>query len=369
MRKIEIDNDTLGISGMVVIPDHVVYAFNPNYIEISVEEGVAALQLSVSYGETKYTIEVALYQGSAKCYISKILQVLFDDYVATRSESVTLTVSTENDEALATADFLVVWGALELGKRYGYYLPFAYGRASEPRQERRVVWFKNFPFKVSLFRESNEHQMYAVYDSQNKIDIDTTDDDVGIIEYDVNTVCPSAKKELVFVVMRKDATSNAFDANFDIVFEELSQLAYIVRLTVCEDTAGIYLRWIDQYGFWQYYLFVKGERQSKNKMSSTEVDAEFSHNGVYYRASRYLTVENTDTITCCATNLPDEILAYVETIYKSPYIEMYIGKDFDGNELWQPVSLDAGTTKMAADLRLTDYEITLSMQQTPTQTL
>lgn len=298
-----------------------------------------------------------------------MLQVLFDDYVAARSLLVTLSIKSESGDVLASADFLTVWGVLELGKRYGYYLPFVYDRTTAPKQIRRVVWFKNFPFKVSLFRESNDYAMYTVADKETKTDMDTSDADIGIVEYSPDEICPTVNKELVFVVMKKDAQSNAFDADFDIVFEELSQIAYIVRLTVCEDTAGIYLRWIDQYGFWQYYLFAKGERQSKNKMSSTEVDAEFSQNGICYGATRYLTVENTDTIACCATNLSDEILAYVETIYKSPHIEMYVGKDYDGNELWQPVNLDAGTTKIAADMRLTDYEITLSMQQTPTQTL
>lgn len=368
MRTIEIDNETLGISGTAVIPDYVTYAFNPNYVELSVNADVSSLQLTATYGETEYTITAYLFQGKAKCYISRILQILFEDYVNTRSELITLTISTEDGGLLLTSDLLVVWGVLELGKRYGYYLPFVYDRGYTPRQERRVVWFKNLPFKVSLFRESDDYAMYVSYDGLTQSPIVTTSDDVGIIER-----IPNAKylegNEVIYVVMKKQAQSNAFDANFDIVFEELSQLAYIVRLIVCEDTAGIYLRWIDQYGFWQYYLFVKGERASKNKASSTSVNAEHNDGKTYFDAVRYLTVENTDTITCAATNLSEEILAYVETIYKSPHIEMYVGKDYDGKELWQPVSLDDGTTKIAADRMLRDYEITISMQQTPTQTL
>lgn len=369
MRTSQINNDTLGIEATVVYPDAVAYAFNPNYVEISSAAGVTSLLVSASFGVTSYELTVNLYNGEARCYISKLLQVFFDDYVSVRSKEIAVSIKTEDGTSLFDFDILTVWGVLEMGKRYGYYLPFVYDRGFVPKQIRNVIWFKNLPFKLSLFRESDDFAMYTVADKKTKTDIDASNADVGIMEYNPNDICPTAEKELVFVVMKKTATTNAFDADFDIVFDELSQIAYIVRLTVCDDTAGIYLRWIDQYGFWQYYLFVKGERASKNKADSNTIDAEYNDGGVYFNAVRNLTVANTDTISCAAVNLDEETLAYVETIYKSPHVEMYVGKDYNGNELWQPVTLDDGTTKIAADRILRDYEITISMQETSTQTL
>ena len=146
-------------------------------------------------------------------------------------------------------------------------------------------------------------------------------------------------------------------------------MAYIVKLTVCEDEDGIYLLWIDQYGFWQYFLFAEGTRKSKNSQSKITVDAEYEQSGRYHEAIRNAHVDNTDTIKCSAMNLKKDILAYVETIYKSPHIEMYIGKDFNENEMWVPVNIASGTVDIVADKQLYDYEVSITLPDTASQTI
>ena len=308
MRTINISGG--GLSGSATIPDAVVYAFNPNYVELSLSGFTGVVKLVASSGGREYDIDVTVFNGSARCYVSRLLQLFFDDYVNTRSKSVTLSIRTEEGVSAGSASCMVLWAALEAGLEYGYYLPVVSDRNGGGKRLREIVWFTGLPFKVSLFSASS-----------------------GITEADPSSV--------------NDAG---------------------IRLIRDSSMEGTYLRWIDNYGFWQYYLFDSGQRKSKNKLGGVSVDAEYSVSGVRHQAQRHTHIENTDTIKCCAVNLKKEILAYVETIYKSPHIELYVGK-VDGTEVWKPVSIEAGNLTVAADKKLYDYEISVTLPETQVQTI
>lgn len=308
MRTINISGG--GLSGTATIPDSVVYAFNPNYVTLSLSGFTGVVKLVASDGSHEYDIDVTVFNGSAKCYVSRLLQIFFDNYVTTRSKTITLSIKTAEGVSAGSASCLVLWAALEAGLEYGFYLPVVSDRNGGGKRVREIVWFKGLPFMVSVFSSSS-----------------------GISE-----VSPSSVNDQT------------------------------IKLIPCTDMEGTYLRWIDNYGFWQYYLFDSGQRKSKNKLGGVSVDAEYSVSGVRHQAQRNTHIENTDTIKCCAVNLKKEILAYVETIYKSPHIELYVGKVND-TEVWKPVNIEAGNTTVAADKKLYDYEISVTLPETQVQTL
>lgn len=300
-----------GLSGTASVPNGVVYAFNPNYVVVNITgEYTGLVKLEVSAGSSSYEIDVTVYKGKAKTYISRLLQILFDDYVNTRSKTVTVTIKSKDGSTMGSNSFLALWASVEAGMDYGYYLPIVNDRNGAGREVREIVWFTQLPFEVSLFSSSN-----------------------GIYEVKPSEVSDSK-----------------------------------IKLIADDSYEGTYLRWIDNYGFWQYFLFDTGTRQSKNKLGKVSVDAEYSFAGVNHQALRYNHVENTDTIKCCAVNLRREVLAYVETIFKSPHIELYIGRTSNG-QVWKPVNIDAGSANVAADKRLYDYEISITLPETQVQTI
>lgn len=307
MRTISLSGG--GLSGTANIPDSIAYAFNPNYVELTISGSFTGkVKLAVSSGSS-HEIDVTVYHGKAKVYISRLIQILFDDYVNTRSKNVTVVLRTADGVDIGSFTCLALWASVEAGMEYGYYLPIVSDRNGGGKRIREVIWFTKLPFKVSLFDSSS-----------------------GIRE-----VSPS------------NVTGN-------------------VRLIRDDSYEGTYLRWIDNYGFWQYFLFDAGTRQSKNKLGSVAVDAEYSIGGVNHQALRNTHIENTDTVKCCAVNLRPEILSYVETIYKSPHIEMYVGNTSYG-EVWKPVNIVAGTLNVAADQKLYDYEISFTLPETQVQTI
>lgn len=464
MRTITIDNQTLGITGTIVVPDYTVFVFNPNYVELDLGGYTGSLTLSVNSGVKTYGVTVNLYQGKAKCYVSRLLQILFDDYISTRSKLVSIEIKDAQNEAIMSETFMAFWASIEPGRKFGYYHPFVYDRNKYPKYIREVIWFKNFPFRLSVYRIAQFSPAYAQCDggaakmiyedgefvwtvssrtprrrapsatslvlpASQTLDLNqlreaglavdfersgitniselnsiTLEDVVlrdiytggetqidwddyagrgldivtynnlsnfktGITELSPIYMFPNAQRKVVFTFMHKSADTAKFNANFNITFGEMTELAYIVKLTVCEDTDGIYLRWIDNYGFWQYFLFVAGERESKHKQSKVSVPAEFEENGVHHSATRCNYVENVDTVKCCAVNLRKEILSYVQTIYNSPHVEMYIGDNFNEDEMWKPVNLVDASVKLSSQKQLFDYEISFTMSDSVSQTL
>ena len=304
MRTISLSGG--GLSGTASIPDATVYAFNQNYVTLAVGSYTGVLKLSVSDGSSTFEIDVSVLAGSAQCYISRLLQLLFDNYVSVRSKSVTITIKANDGTTMGSGTCLVLWAALEAGMTYGYYLPIVNDIYGAGRAKREIIWFTAFPFQVSVFTSGS-----------------------GISEV---------------------APANVSDANIVLIQNS--------------EKVGHYLRWIDSYGFWQYFLFSLGTRSSKNKLGSTSLDAEYTVAGVTHYAQRASHIQNTDTIKCCAVNLRKEILAYVETIYKSPHIELYMG-----NNVWKPVNIDDGTVSISEKDRLFDYEIAITLPDTQVQTI
>lgn len=159
----------------ITYPDNVVFVFNPLYISFEqtstqTSSFLASLKLVVSGYianniEKEYEIKVNLYNGNARIYISRLMELFFDDVRWKRS--LNLTVSLKNSDVVIWSNsFIAVWGNIAVGERFSYYGTFNYDR-NKPYFERKRIWFKNFPFTVSMFAHtgaSEDREIQARYD-------------------------------------------------------------------------------------------------------------------------------------------------------------------------------------------------------------
>ena len=141
-------------SGNIEYPDLWCFAFNPNYVVVRLDDAKANGELSIvlSTVEKSYEITVSLYRGTAKVFISKILQILFDDIEHVRTANVSMSLRDNGVEMLSTPiEFISIWGGIHIGEQFGKYGAFVYN-GKNISHVRNVVWFRNFPFYVSMFR-------------------------------------------------------------------------------------------------------------------------------------------------------------------------------------------------------------------------
>lgn len=154
-------------TGTLEYPDLWCFAFNPNYVTISLDDKTvnSELTLTLSTDNKSYDIFVNLYHGEAKAYISRIVQLLIDDVEHYRSAVVRVVLKDGDVEMLLThISFVAVWGGLQIGEQFGKYGAFVFN-GKDISHIRNVVWFKHFPFYVSLFRAESGELVSARYDN------------------------------------------------------------------------------------------------------------------------------------------------------------------------------------------------------------
>lgn len=463
-------------------PDDVVFAYNPMFLEIEIASSITSVDVVFRADSlTSRTIKVNLYQGKARVYYSRILELFFDNVKSERVKVISVEVRLG---AISVHSFshTVVWGALAIGERFDGYGVFKFDM-QRPYMEKTRVWFRNFPFTVTLFQPGtggqNTHlqakyddnayddslslyspmftmyldklsdimyqgsltdvcpsgktidavlyaedkkRFYALYDtdhicgswgaqppfifdstyyngSSGKPRTDmiwgwpgdhsfyrfdkSTDQliksnygyygDYGLFELTPEFTFPNAKHTATY---RQDNPSDStsktsvFDETFDYTFFNSSEFTTIINLIINNDESGYYLRWIDRFGCFQYYLFKSGEATIKNKLSGNTFVEMTANDGMWFpNHTRDIQISATDTRKCQANSIPDEIFAYVSSIITSPVIDLYLGKTKLGEEIWVPVNIVASSHKYKPKDVLHNLEISFTMPDIQAQSL
>lgn len=373
MRKRTINDSANGITdGTITYPNEYCFAYNPNYVEIDLGADKTTARVEVATSNESYSVECALFRGYTKCYISKMLQLLFSDtYLSTRSVEVTINVYWV-DELIDSITTIAIWGSMKMGDTFGAGTMLESATEDNHAKFRReLVWYKQFPFKVSLFCLSTSQSIMVSRDGGTAVDSGITPKK-GIFEITIPTT-DTAKREIVYSIpLLAETVKSTFTAIFDKTFTGTlyQYLDEEVVIHISEDKAGYYIRWIDQYGFLEYWLFSRNTLTEKNKLGDTEIELDDDIEGIYYpNITRNTHVTNTNTVKCAAVNLTEGQLAIVKTIIKSPHIDIFMGYNMENKEIWLPCNIVAGSYKISETDILQDFEIQFTLPDTAAQTL
>lgn len=372
-----INNSILGIvNGTIQFPNDYCFTFNPNYVFLELGTDITSVVVEVSDGNSIYQVECSLYKGSGRCYISKLLELLFDkDYLSKRSSSVTIRVyyNDEDRTEIERSSTIAIWGSMKVGDTFGggTMLANLYNASNHAKFMREVVWFKNFPFKVSMFSPSASKSLTLKEDrGTEKVIQETTK--AGIFEV-VLTGTTTTKKELLYKIeLEAETVKSSFTNVFDKTFTgaQYKFLDELLKVVVSDDKEGYYIRWIDQYGFLEYWLFKKSTLTNKNKLGDTSIEDDRPIGGIYYpNHERTTHIEGSTTIKCGAVNLTRGQYKTVQTILASPHIDLFKGYSMEGEEIWIPINIVAGSYKKDETKELQDFELQITLPETASQSL
>ncbi len=352
----------------ITAPQGIVWAFNPYYVEI--EDDVNDV-VNITIGDN--TIEVYLYQNRAKAYITRMLQLLFNDPInGQRAVNGVIEVKDYySGETIQSFDVFVVWGAVEMGDRFPTFTGYEYN-AERVWMQRQVHYFINFPFTVDfLFLQGMKYKIRQdneVYGDVVTVEANSMQSFVGGVHIPKDI----AKRW----VLRQDIDNRTgvFDYTFDYTFGSPSETAMITKVIPRTEREGFYLRWIDRFGFRQYYLFDKGDKTYKTELSEYKKEYDSVYGGMRYNYQhRPLGISTGVTLKMCASNLDAETLTCVEGIVSAPVVDIFLGYTKDGIALWQPIYVAGGDYTRSARSEhhnpLQDFEITVNLPNRVTQTL
>lgn len=148
-------------------PEEVCFAFNPNFVEIESEWKTATLTVEVAElrgnsSANEQSIKVSMRDGKARIYLSRLFELLFENPRLHRSLEVWVNIKV-GSIALFNFETIVIWGNLAVGERFGAYGVYDH-TSGKQYFERNLIWFKNFPFNVSLFRYDYDVEFLGRYD-------------------------------------------------------------------------------------------------------------------------------------------------------------------------------------------------------------
>lgn len=299
-----------------------------NYNSIFLEE-VDAQTDSTPYFIVKVgdnSVKAYNHSGQIEVNISRLLQMLFYDFVSFRYTEAMLSVSTIY-EHIFNVPISVIFGSIRQGERVGVFgdtIPY------KEHLVRNVQWFKNFPFVFSRFVRAGYNEEYYIDDADQPLE-SCENPDADIYEFKTKKGDKFDAKKYIIIRDYNPEDYHAecvFDSSFDFSFciEKPTYSMYVLHVN--ERDNGIFLRWIDKHGMWNSYLFDQGDEEEKIEHSSDSIQYSGLNAVSQYSVNVPISHSSKSYITCSAQHLDNETFDYVKTICSALYVEMFIDDAF-----------------------------------------
>lgn len=135
---------------------------------------------------------------------------------------------------------------------------------------------------------------------------------------------------------------------------------------------GVYLKWLNKYGCYNYWLFENTYAVDRSAKSIGEMDADNYNLENMYGRTLQLGRESQDTLKLVAELLDENDRRIVEGLLESPKIYMFTGQPYarNGAREWLEVSLKTTSARLKnAREKLTNFTFDIELPQRYTQTL
>lgn len=336
----------------IVYPNELAYAGMPAIVRVSnLDASYLGVGLTIQVGEAYYTETRTPYSGEVVFDISRYMQLAFvgrslsphygdnndeqgmvSNTQANMSVVVSLTTASETMENALSFDVNALVG----------YMPI--GRANGGVRGRR--WFVNFPQTFDFYGEENLEVSLSIENESVAIPIQRLGSTMQQISVELSpywqTITDNAQS----------ATLTATDAaylNGDTLNTAI-QSAY--QLTIDHCTKGVYLRWLDNFGQWCYYLFRCTGRNYTTKETQSWQDGilrnELQPDSDVFRGHTLQQLSQQESISLGAKLVDAETFDFLLTLTNSPIVEVMTNASeyleaAGTTPYWERVSVVAGS--------------------------
>lgn len=355
----------------IYYPDSPCMVFNPCVFKV-VADNVGKVGITIG-GRTVYY--QGYLQGRAHCDVREYLQDAFGtlkmggdiDYTQpVKSSELGKTVSVDVDIYAEdgtkyhtfTISLFCLWGGTRVGEDF--------------TQTRRVTWFKNFPFTVGLYCNQSTNISVGINGAPNTL---TSVENEGF--YNVLIDDAHGGTYMTIYDIMGTLAQSTFDNTFDLTFyydgNGITQTLRVKIRLVDDDGEGIYLRWVDRHGYWNYHLFKEGDKtltaDSSGQHYRNDLEDWAYVNGWQKSSGHRQNLTRTDIQPVCAPLVDADTFDMLETLCTSPCVDMYLGKDSNDVPLWTSVTVEAGSYTRSVRDHLQDFVCNIVLPETPIQSL
>lgn len=314
--------------GLLEYPDEVSFAFNRAIIRVT-----TGAETTFTIGN--YTDIRKPKNGKIEIDVSKYMEL-----VLAGEQSKTITITIKNANATFSFTTLCMWGVIGVGETFN--------------APRRIIWFRSYPFRVTMYVPQGATVEKRYDDIQDYLPMSSVP---GINNFDPANSIPAAKEKAYIRVNATEGFST-FDYTFDDTFKSVGSGEVENELIIDYKDCGIYLRWIDLHGFYQYYLFDAGtEKQDTSDYGDTLTSYQ---DNVALQRPYGRTVKR--SFNCCAVSVEEDIAETILSVAASAKVDLF----HEGGFI--PVRIGTTTITKSSD-HLQDIEIEVLLPDKNSQTL
>lgn len=364
------------LEGKMIAPENgVVFSFNPCMLTFSGITSVDRVNLSFQdnavggSGKVYGTMWVYLHDGAAQVDVSAYLRAEFAGKAKGADVFKTSCNMAVNIGDGASTDYEV----LEYTVIYGAMLP---GEVFNP--SRIVKMWSAYPQLVSFYHNGiateNPDRIYIQRDNEEPEPWQQLNQEElfnpyisnydNAVQYD-----PMQERGQIVLYRSSDTTLTTFTMQFDGTFTGIGDNT-IINIEIdnrpqCDD--HIFLRWLDKWGFWQYWLYKVGEIQVTDAVVGDAITLLTGTTYPYY-ATRNIGKSLVKQVTACASSVTAEEWDFLSGIKGSVNVCA-----FDiASQSWIPVNIAAGSSAFKhgnQSNRLQDFIVKIVYPTTQTQRL
>lgn len=329
-------------------PNELAYAGMPAIVRVSqLDTAYIGVGITIKVGENYYSETRTPYNGEVVFDISRYMQTAFigrnlsprygdiaeeQGSVSNTQYSVSVVVSL-TDTAGAIENAL----SFDVNALVGY-MPI--GRANGGVRNRR--WFVNYPQTFDFYGE--EHISVSL--DNTSVTIERLGEAIQQISVELSPYWDNATEGAQSAVL---TATDAVYLNGDVLIRGAQS---VYRLTIDRCTSGVYLRWLDNFGQWCYYLFRTTGRNYATKEVQSWQDGELRNelqpeNDVYIGHSAQQ-LSQQESISLGAKLIDAETFDLLLTLTNSPIVEVLTNAtEYQANNnttpLWERVSVAGGS--------------------------
>lgn len=355
-------------NGLTITYPDLGFAFNP--IRVLVEGLSQGGYIAIEANGIKIEREAISTAKSISFDLSAIAKSLFDRLEFHKIEMQDKTLykelefrvydaeSIKHEQPIGGGKIPILWGALQIGEKY--------------TQNKVLTYFRGYPFTFPLYIEK-EILLEAVNEQNDIFPFGF----LGKGKYNLTLNEIEADKHIKIKSV-SSSEYRIFDYTFDYTFgpqrvnaQNVIELDLNIKIADCVPD-GIYLRWINKYGEYNYYLFQSSNETSVVKNRDVEFNNVYHttdltsgyHQGIGKNIGK--SIEQTKKLFAHLVDI--EAASFLQHLVESPIVDMFLGYGENNTEMWVSVNIQEGTfVKSTASLQ--DFEFILIPQNKLVQTL
>ena len=349
--------------GTITYPDALAFAFNPSPIVVDGSSGVW-VSVSASDGTHTYSERRTPFGGDCTFDLSVFARALLSQKAKAEPPTSVLTNMGHTVDVSVTITTFVD----ELNTQtYTFSSTYVFGllrHGEEFNPVRHRTYWRNYPFTVGVYLPNGDSVGYIVDGSAQSVE---TSSATGIYEIPVSAM--GVTESLVVLdgigALTPTTFTDVFDMSFSLVDGDDITERVIVDVSNEQCPRAVYLRWLDNQGFYCYWLF-----SWLGDSYASEVDTDIIRDSMahYQQGAGYQgwyghreQRAETQTKSIGASMVDAETFAFLRTLLTSPRVDRYLGKDADDNPMWENVRVSAQATAWNRHKDYQDFSCNLIM--------